>query len=231
MELVAEMRSRAISLNVHTYSALLNVCLKANELDLALDVYARMLAEGVTPNLVTFNTLLDIYNKTGRWVDALNVLDLLQHQHIRPEARTYNAIISTCNGAGRYVEVSQRVIPGKHDRQDGLGSPLTNRQGTSLQRSPLVAAAKLCAADSAILPTELICRCAVCLQAVRVYEVMTAAGVEPNGASYNAALTSYARSGQLDAALTLFAAMGARGYERGTNTYAAVLAACERPGR
>lgn len=80
MELVAEMRSRAIPLNVHTYSALLNVCLKANELDLSLDVYTRMLAEGVTPNLVTYNTLLDIYNKTGRWMDALNVLDLLQHQ-------------------------------------------------------------------------------------------------------------------------------------------------------
>jgi len=68
-------------------------------------------------------------------------------------------------------------------------------------------------------------------QAVHVYETMTAAGVEPNGATYNAALTSFARSGQLDAALTLFAAMGARGYERGTNTYAAVLAACEGPGR
>lgn len=68
-------------------------------------------------------------------------------------------------------------------------------------------------------------------QAVHVYEMMTAAGVEPNGATYNAALTSFARSGQLDAALTLFAAMGARGYERGTNTYAAVLAACEAPGR
>jgi pentatricopeptide repeat protein len=69
------------------------------------------------------------------------------------------------------------------------------------------------------------------LQAVGVYEVMIAAGVEPNGASYNAALTSYARSGQLDAALALFTAMGARGYERGTNIYAAVLSACERPGR
>lgn len=80
MELVAEMRSKAITLNVHTYSALLNVCLKANELDLSLDVYGRMLAEGVTPNLVTYNTLLDIYNKTGRWRDALNVLELLQHQ-------------------------------------------------------------------------------------------------------------------------------------------------------
>lgn len=75
-----------------------------------------------------------------------------------------------------------------------------------------------------------LCPCR-CRQAVRVYEVMTAEGVEPNGASYNAALTSYARSARLDDALSLFAAMGARGHERGTNTYAAVLAACERPGR
>jgi hypothetical protein len=66
-----------------------------------------------------------------------------------------------------------------------------------------------------------------------VFETMVASGVEPNGASYNAALTSYARSGgdQLDTALALFAAMGARGYERGANTYAAVLAATEQPGR
>jgi pentatricopeptide repeat protein len=60
---------------------------------------------------------------------------------------------------------------------------------------------------------------------------MCAAGVEPNGATFNAALTSYARSGQLEAALGLFHAMAARGYERGANTYAAVLAACDRPGR
>lgn len=60
---------------------------------------------------------------------------------------------------------------------------------------------------------------------------MLAAGVEPNGATFNAALTSYARSSQLDNALALFNLMAARGYERGANTYAAVLAACELPGR
>lgn len=46
------MRGRGVPLNVHTYSALLNVCLKANELELGLDVYEQMLAEGVAPNLV-----------------------------------------------------------------------------------------------------------------------------------------------------------------------------------
>lgn len=52
LELVAEMRSRGIDCNVHTYSALMNVCIKANELDLAQDVYKQMLDEGCSPNLV-----------------------------------------------------------------------------------------------------------------------------------------------------------------------------------
>ncbi len=39
MELVAEMHSRGIACNVHTYSALMNVCIKCSELDVALDVY------------------------------------------------------------------------------------------------------------------------------------------------------------------------------------------------
>jgi pentatricopeptide repeat protein len=49
----AEMRSRDVELNVHTFSALMNVCIKANELELALDVYAQMLREGCTPNLAS----------------------------------------------------------------------------------------------------------------------------------------------------------------------------------
>jgi pentatricopeptide repeat protein len=68
-------------------------------------------------------------------------------------------------------------------------------------------------------------------EAVRVHKVMTAAGTEANGATFSAALTAYARSGQLETALQLFTSMGARGFERGTNTYAAVLFACELPGR
>lgn len=34
-------------------SALMNVCIKANELDLAQDVYKQMLEEGCAPNLVS----------------------------------------------------------------------------------------------------------------------------------------------------------------------------------
>ncbi len=36
------------------------VCIKANELDLALDVFSQLLREGCTPNLVTYNILIDV---------------------------------------------------------------------------------------------------------------------------------------------------------------------------
>lgn len=39
LELVYEMRQRNVSPNTHTYSSMLNVCVKAGELDLALDVF------------------------------------------------------------------------------------------------------------------------------------------------------------------------------------------------
>jgi pentatricopeptide repeat protein len=51
LELVAEMETRAVAINVHTYSALLNVCLKANQLDLAISIRDQMLQ--VQPPLPT----------------------------------------------------------------------------------------------------------------------------------------------------------------------------------
>ena len=42
MELVAEMRGRGIPCNVHTYSALMNTCIKCGELEVALDVFQQL---------------------------------------------------------------------------------------------------------------------------------------------------------------------------------------------
>ncbi len=42
MELVAEMRGRGIACNVHTYSALMNTCIKCGELEVALDVFEQL---------------------------------------------------------------------------------------------------------------------------------------------------------------------------------------------
>lgn len=42
LTLVADMRARSIALNTHTYTAILNVCIKAGQPELALDVYAQV---------------------------------------------------------------------------------------------------------------------------------------------------------------------------------------------
>jgi pentatricopeptide repeat protein len=51
LELVHEMRQRNVSPNTHTYSSMLNVCVKAGELDLALDVFSQVQRFAVVPCL------------------------------------------------------------------------------------------------------------------------------------------------------------------------------------
>ena len=51
LELIEDMRTRHIPRNVHTFTALMNVCIKCGRLPLALDVYASMRGAGCSPNV------------------------------------------------------------------------------------------------------------------------------------------------------------------------------------
>lgn len=42
MELLWKMRQRGINCNVHTYSCLMNVCIKNSDLDMALNVFQKL---------------------------------------------------------------------------------------------------------------------------------------------------------------------------------------------
>ena len=42
VELLWKMRQRGINCNVHTYSCLMNVCIKNNDLDMALNVFHKL---------------------------------------------------------------------------------------------------------------------------------------------------------------------------------------------
>lgn len=59
MDLAKEMRLRSIERNVHTYTALMNVCIKCGNCPLALDTYNHMRQDGACPNVVTYNTLIE----------------------------------------------------------------------------------------------------------------------------------------------------------------------------
>ncbi len=52
LELSADMQRRGVARNVHTHSALMNVCIKCGQLKLALEVWEDMQRDGIAPNVV-----------------------------------------------------------------------------------------------------------------------------------------------------------------------------------
>ena len=79
LDLSEEMTQKGIARNVHTFSALMNVCIKAGQYQRALEVYTiDMQAERCMPNVVTYNTLIDLYGKTGQCGEAARVLDKMR---------------------------------------------------------------------------------------------------------------------------------------------------------
>ena len=59
MQLEEEMHTRGVERNVHTYTALINVCIKCSNCEEALRVYNQMRQDQCLPNVVTFNTLIE----------------------------------------------------------------------------------------------------------------------------------------------------------------------------
>ena len=50
LTLVADMRSRGIALNIHTYTALINTCIKSGNYSLALDVFETLKVTAYSPS-------------------------------------------------------------------------------------------------------------------------------------------------------------------------------------
>jgi pentatricopeptide repeat protein len=95
MALVSEMKRRGIHCSVHTYTALMNVAIKSNRGNVALDAYSMMLQDGLQPNVITFNTLVDVYGKMGSWEQAVGVLDIMRDMVRADALRTCRARLVT----------------------------------------------------------------------------------------------------------------------------------------
>ena len=58
-QLFSEMARCGVERNVHTYTALMNVCIKCQNCPRALETYNTMRQSGCFPNVVTYNTLIE----------------------------------------------------------------------------------------------------------------------------------------------------------------------------
>lgn len=80
---------KGVERNVHTYTALMNVCIKCSKHSLALETFKLMRQDKCVPNVVTYNTLIDVYGKMGSWEEAVNVLTVMKAEGVEPVLRTF----------------------------------------------------------------------------------------------------------------------------------------------
>ena len=105
------MRQRNIERNVHTYTALMNVCIKCGRCPVALETYHHMRTDGCMPNVVTYNTLVDVYGKMGQWELAVKVLSMMKSEvrhRCREQTQLWQAVRLATNGRAAPGAASQQ---------------------------------------------------------------------------------------------------------------------------
>ncbi|KAF6259499.1 hypothetical protein COO60DRAFT_1700790 [Scenedesmus sp. NREL 46B-D3] len=204
LDLMAEMRARGITCNVHTYSALMNVCIKCNEVGLVQQVYKQMIQEGCTPNL---------------WQEAIKLLDKLEEEGIQPEVRTYNTIITACNKSGK-PEQGLKV----YERMVAKGVKASATTYTAL----ISAYGKQGMVEKAMdIFADMVQRgCGHWEKAKECFNQMLAQNCRPDGITFSALITAYQRGEQWREALQAFSHMPANGCHPDSVVYNALLEVC-----
>lgn len=204
--LLADMRARGVAPNTHTYSSMINVCIKGGEIEMAKEVYSQMLSKGLAPNLVTYNTLLEAYAKMADWEGALRLLEVLRRQGLVGESRTFHTVMAACNAAGR------------HHQCLAVFSALLGSG-----RSPSTAAF-----NSAIAAH---CRLGDMDAAWGLLQDMTARGCERTPATYMLLLQAAERLGRWITALDVISSMEEAGVHVTPQACASAVAACASAGQ
>lgn len=72
------MQKRNVPRNVHTHSALMNVCIKCGQLRLALECWENMQREAIEPNVVSAITHMMAHKSKRRVAACVDIAQLVQ---------------------------------------------------------------------------------------------------------------------------------------------------------
>ena len=215
VELFDEMQDRSVERNVHSYTALMNVCIKCRELGLALKVYASMRRAGCSPNVVTFNTLIDVYGKLGQWEMSVHMLDVMK----REASGSHKVLLL-------FLMLSWLCL---------LRCSLLLAVRCSLLVFQCVAFVCLQGIHPVLRTfNTLIIACNMCSQpreALSVYQEMIAKGFTANSTTSNALISAFGKLGMLDKVLEVYQEMVCKGLDRSVITYSSLISACEKAGK
>jgi pentatricopeptide repeat domain-containing protein 1 len=93
LQIYDEVKSMGVTCNKVTYNTLIDMLVRASDMDRATTVYQDMNLNGVTPDLITFSTLIKGHCSRGDLEQALGLLGLMQRRGITPDAILFNSIL------------------------------------------------------------------------------------------------------------------------------------------
>lgn len=101
LKVYEDMRKNNIKRSNATFSILIKIYSKMDNVERAVEVYNEMINEKMKPSLITYTSILQILIKTKRIQNAINIFDEIIKNKINPDQVMFNVIINGCVFNGR----------------------------------------------------------------------------------------------------------------------------------
>lgn len=104
LSILEQMKTAQIPKTNASYSILIKIFSKLNEIEKAVEIYNEMISTKIQPSLITYTSIIQILIKTKRVVNAIQIFEEILQNKIKPDQVLFNVIINGCVLNGRLEE-------------------------------------------------------------------------------------------------------------------------------
>lgn len=101
LKVYEDMRKQDVKRSNATFSILIKIHSKMDNVEKAVEVYNEMIAEKMKPSLITYTSMIQILIKTKKIQNAIDIFDEILKLKLTPDQVMYNVIINGCVFNGR----------------------------------------------------------------------------------------------------------------------------------
>ena len=228
VEVLDSMEAAGVTPDVVCYSSCISALGRGDRCDEALGLLSKLEQHAtVRPNTIAYNAAISACERSGRWVDALRLFESMRSRgaECAPNTVSLNAAISACEKGGQWQKAME-LLEGYGSETSASSSLGRDAASYTAAMSALSTSARLIADPSESELQD------VGERARGLLERIEAAGIRPDAATYNAAISALEKAGQWQGALELYRQMSSRhGLSPNVVTFNALMQALGAAGR
>merc|ERR1712151_1074992 len=96
LKVYEDMKRHEIKRSNATFSILIKIFSKMNNVEKAVEVYNEMISEKLKPSLITYTSILQILIKSKRIQNAIEIFEEILQNKMQPDQVLFNVIINGC---------------------------------------------------------------------------------------------------------------------------------------